>query len=514
MQFSVLRACMKMNRNKRRRCNQYWKTYRNVRAELNLSLDEASANIINEESADIPDDWLFDDRAANRNDSTLSDNDHSSACETVLPYYESVSTTCKSDSELSDFESDLGDSEDEDDSDETVLSVPEFLTELCAWSVKHNISRDCFNCILNLIRATKRFEYDGIPKDCRKLLNTPRKLPPVDNIEGGKLVYFGLQHQLEKYIRLIGGNCSAIQIDVNIDGLPLRHKSRQQFWPILCSIVGCKSCHPFMAALFYGKQKPKSADVYMQKFINEILLLVQNGIEIGDVKVAFSVRSFICDAPARAFIKCTVAHNGKHACERCNIVGKSVNRRVVFVSRKFEEYENDRTNDDFRAGKYNNKHVKDGKEKSPLLRLTRLDIIHDVVLDPMHLVNLGVCRRLLFFLKSGPLCVRLSNTDLGNISERLVSYAKFTPSEFARKPRSIFELEYWKATEYRQFLMYTGTVALRGLVSDDCYKLFVVLSVAIRILNISDSVRRTELLAFARQLIRSSFHLECWSNFW
>lgn len=42
-----------------------------------------------------------------------------------------------------------------------------------------------------------------------------------------------------------------------------------------------------------------------------------------------SVGSFICDAPARAFLKCTKGHNAYYACERCTIKGRW-NGRVVF----------------------------------------------------------------------------------------------------------------------------------------------------------------------------------------
>lgn len=32
--------------------------------------------------------------------------------------------------------------------------------------------------------------------------------------------------------------------------------------------------------------------------------------------------AFICDTPARAFLKCTKGHGGYNACERCTIPGE------------------------------------------------------------------------------------------------------------------------------------------------------------------------------------------------
>ena len=58
----------------------------------------------------------------------------------------------------------------------------------------------------------------------------------------------------------------------------------------------------------------------------------------------------------------------------------------------------------------------------------------------------------------------------------------FVPREFARKPRSLAEMDRWKATEFRQFLLYTGPVVLLNKVSEVVYKNFLLLFVAIHIL--------------------------------
>ena len=56
------------------------------------------------------------------------------------------------------------------------------------------------------------------------------------------------------------------------------------------------------------------------------------------------------------------------------------------------------------------------------------------------------------------------------------------PSEFSRKPKGIEELDRWKACELRQFVLYTGLVCLHGLVSNEVYSNFMLLSVAVYIL--------------------------------
>ena len=57
---------------------------------------------------------------------------------------------------------------------------------------------------------------------------------------------------------------------------------------------------------------------------------------------------------------------------------------------------------------------------------------------------------------------------------------KCIPKEFARRPRTLLELPNWKATEFRQFLLYTGIVALKDTIIDDQYYEFLLLHCAYR----------------------------------
>jgi len=56
------------------------------------------------------------------------------------------------------------------------------------------------------------------------------------------------------------------------------------------------------------------------------------------------------------------------------------------------------------------------------------------------------------------------------------------PTEFNRKPRTLLELDFWKATEFRTFLLYTGPVVLKESLSTAKYVHFLHLSVGILIL--------------------------------
>lgn len=56
------------------------------------------------------------------------------------------------------------------------------------------------------------------------------------------------------------------------------------------------------------------------------------------------------------------------------------------------------------------------------------------------------------------------------------------PIEFQRKPRSLNYVKKWKATEYRQLLLYSGPFILKNKLNNEVYENFITLHVAVSIL--------------------------------
>jgi len=123
--------------------------------------------------------------------------------------------------------------------------------------------------------------------------------------------------------------------------------------------------------------------------------------------------------------------------------------------------------------------------KHSSLKPLGIGLVLNFGLDYMHLVCLGVVRRLILYWKGpvGPLHVTMGGRAIAELSRKLQNLVQYIPREFSRKPRGIDEVPRWKATEFRQFLLYTGPVVLEGVASLRIYKHFMLLSCAISILS-------------------------------
>ena len=96
----------------------------------------------------------------------------------------------------------------------------------------------------------------------------------------------------------------------------------------------------------------------------------------------------------------------------------------------------------------------------------------------------------------------MSTAQADEVSGRLVRIGSCIPSNFAQKPRGLAEIDKWKATEYRQFLLYTGKLVLKKILRPDLFDHFLSFSVAMSILMCPDLVQQDTLLHYAQGLLK------------
>lgn len=95
-----------------------------------------------------------------------------------------------------------------------------------------------------------------------------------------------------------------------------------------------------------------------------------------------------------------------------------------------------------------------------------------VVADSLHLIPLGVMKRMLTGWHSGSLGydTKWSHKESLSISNTLKQIKM--PKEFTRKVRGLDELSNWKGAEYQMFLHYLSITTLKDSLPEEYYQHF------------------------------------------
>ncbi|XP_011862393.1 PREDICTED: uncharacterized protein LOC105558986, partial [Vollenhovia emeryi] len=248
--------------------------------------------------------------------------------------------------------------------------------------------------------------FPNVPLSYKTLLQTPNQIY-INEVNGGELWYKGIASNLDlmnldEYLE----NYSEIFIDINIDGLPLFKSTSERFWPILGQLVTSKS-EPFIIAIFKGNRDPDMNDLF-NEFVREMVDLHRNGYVRNGVTYKLSIRHYILDAPARAKVKACIEHGGYCACEKCEVVGEYIDNRMTYM----ELDETLRTDQSFLNQEQPYHHT----GRSPL-EVIEAGLVSQFRLDSLHLVYLGVFKRLILAWKkwNGPW--KLRHNTIENMSQ-------------------------------------------------------------------------------------------------
>jgi hypothetical protein len=131
---------------------------------------------------------------------------------------------------------------------------------------------------------------------------------------------------------------------------------------------------------------------------------------------------------------------------------------------------------------YRTKRNLENADHVPILFLLKyFDIVNRIPIDWMHDVCLGIMPSLLVRWTDVPK-FKMTVQSQSKVSKRLISFRKFFPVEFQRKPESLDCLSSWKASQHRSFLLYTGVVALHGILDFEKLDHFYVLVTVMRLL--------------------------------
>lgn len=367
-----------------------------------------------------------------------------------------------------------------------------FLLSFRKWVFSTSQSVASVNSLLRVIGT----RIPCLPKTFATLMSTPKEsvntrviksfVGPKKVLSPGSYAHYGIQKYLLALNHPVVDSFKTITIDIGVDGASLSQSSNLTIWPILGII--CEQDHhrdrqhrldAFTIGMYVGKGKPHSTCEFCLDFCDEIDVLLKDGVLVGSdpVRRPFRINAFICDAPARAFLTGVHHHGHQHACPRCTgerAPGNPTNYPVARCE--------PRTDDSFRRRIHIGHHREDLASVPSRLELSGIPHVSKMVLDPMHLVDIGFGKGILKAacgrkIKGGP-------HDMEIFKSTYQSYFHNCPSDFARKPRSLNEVTHFKATEGRQFLLYLGMVLFKDSMDKETYEHFLLLVCAYRLLAV------------------------------
>lgn len=390
----------------------------------------------------------------------------------------------------------------------------------------------CPHCLGYLHSSTeKKCPYDS----CGKLFNESEIMyfleMPVDsqlrNLFSQKGFYEKLNHRFQRKFDMEHKYCDVYDGDLyksyyekegplskqenvsftfNTDGAPVFKSSKISVWPLFLVInelpykLRMLKENMLMAGLWFGPPKP-AMGTFLSPFL-DCFKKLHEGIQcfcplLGN----FICRAYLlcgtADLPARCLVCNSVQYNGSFSCWKCMQKGetsergkghthvfpyisanpKGPERTVYDVHRDAQQAMN---NLEQRKTGYS---VNGVKGPSWLTFFPNFNIVKGISIDYMHSVLLGVQKLLLRLWFSSEFKskdfsfhehVHIVDYRLNNLKPTL---------DISRLPRSIeTDLKYWKASEYRSFLLYFGAPVMYGILDNNRFNHYLQLVNGIRIL--------------------------------
>lgn len=133
-----------------------------------------------------------------------------------------------------------------------------FVDELSTWALQCQVKHSALNKLLAILKSAGGHEY--LPADARTLVKTPRDKVELKNFANSKFRqdywHYGLQKVVKEALSGQPGNYSLVNMNVNIDGVPMFRSSSKSFWPILVELHELRNqLAPLIVGIFCGKSK-------------------------------------------------------------------------------------------------------------------------------------------------------------------------------------------------------------------------------------------------------------------
>lgn len=363
-----------------------------------------------------------------------------------------------------------------------------------------NKSDKSFFVEVPLVKQIKKLMYDNIFRE-QLTFRFKREKKKEENIED---IFDGKYY---KQFNILS-NQNNISFLWNTDGIPLFKSSKMSMWPLYYVInelpykIRREPRNMLLVGLWIGPKKPEMM-TFLQPFVGD-LKLMENGIQVEtDENKSIEVKGILIagtsDLPAKCAVCNIMQYNGKYSCPSCTQPGQSAvagNGRCQIFPFSFENPVGpERTHNESiqmaEMATETGKPVYGIKGPCWFTSLDSYNFVTGNCIDYMHCVLLGITKLLisLWFLKQSAGEKFSVSGQLPIVEKRLKNIKP--PIYINRKPRSISDIKYWKASELRSWLLFYAPVVLIGILNKEYYEHFLLFSNAV-FLMLQDSISETE----------------------
>lgn len=348
-------------------------------------------------------------------------------------------------------------------------------------------------------------------------MNRNRCAEKISDVDDGKLMLS---------LRQKNPGTIILGFTINADGAQVHNSQKNSVWPVqlysnfLPPNLRFKSENIIVTTLYYGREKPEIAKL-LYHLSNEINQLATEKISFYRSTNIYHCKPVIincsADLPARSMLSGLKLFNGAYSCILCLHPGLSI---TDHFNSKYIRYVNVHPTPPLRTHQSIIKAIeklslsRSSKIKSvdgfmtmpPMLLFNEFDLSKSFAVDYMHNVLLGIMKLLLDMwfgshrlCKQSPYFKPMTLSQRQKLDERILDLKPY--ERISRKPTSILDRAFYKATEYKMLLLFYLPVALEGLLDKKQLEHFKLLSASIYIL-LQHVISTEELHAAHEMLIK------------
>ena len=295
---------------------------------------------------------------------------------------------------------------------------------------------------------------------------------------------------------------------LSTDGVPIFKSSKGSLWPVYLMVTSIpphlrtKVENLIIASLWFGPTKP-DMNCMLHPIMESLSHLNRNGVAVNEkVTIRCKLLIGVFDLPAKAAATNTKQFNGEYGCFYCLDKGHLYNRARIYPPSDPHIL---RTNQQMKiwASNAEKSKIPEYGVKGPSILSSQLEFPQCIPIDYMHCILEGVFKNLMKYwfgssFHSEPFSLRRHASTINAILSKIRP-----PTEIYRLPRSTDQLSFFKANEYRAWLLFYSLPVLSEFLPDTYSRHLSSLVSAMHIL-LSDKILRSDLDIAYRML--SSFY--------